>query len=142
MLCKSHQVPQTSSCRPSLHSSHIHHIISHQSLCASLHLIGKRQHRLVLTLPNLAIDPNQPELHDPSPTSTKNRETRTAAHSDGVSRLVGIWPQVGCPDEGGIGDSVDDCERGCFLLFRLTARGRDPAEDYGVYSVSADGEHD
>lgn len=46
-------------------------------------------------------------------------------------------PTNRCPNEGYIGTGVDNGERTGFLLLRLAARARHPAQNDAVYGVGA-----
>lgn len=116
------------------------HIISYP--IQSIVLISKPQNTLILALSNLSIQPLQPDPHHPSPTGTRQREGCTRSHGNGIAGFVRLGPEVWCPDEGGIGDGVDNGERGGFLLFRLAAGRGDPAENDAVDGVSTDCKYD
>lgn len=127
------------SSRPS--SSHHYHHISLLVLTVPqlAHSVRKSQNRLIVTLPNLAISPLQPNPHDPRRRSAQQRKPRRSTHSNRISRLIIFRPEVRCPDKRSISNSINNRQRRSLFFLRLSTRRAHPTQNDRIDRVRANG---
>lgn len=131
-----------SSCssRPSSSSSLSSYIsLLVQTVPQLAHSVRKSQNRLIITLPNLAISPLQPNPHHPRRRSAQQRKTRRSTHSNRISRLIIFRPEVRCPDKRSISNSINNRQRRSLFFLRLSTRRAHPAQNDRIDRIGANG---
>lgn len=92
----------------------------------SKHLVDVEGLDLSVRLAHLLVAAHEHDLSDPSSKEGGDGESSGGGKSDDVARSIGLGPQVGSPDEGGVHDGGDNTNGDSLLLRSLTTGGSAP----------------